>query len=57
MSSQAARLIHEALDHYCRINDFPEQIIVPSAMYAEFAADVEQFGQAVEVWGIPVVCG
>ncbi len=57
MSSQAARLIHEALNHYCRTNDFPVRIVVPLAMYAEFVADVEQSRRAVEVWGIPVVCG
>ncbi len=53
----AARLIHEALDHYCRIHAFPEQSIVPLAMYDEFAADVKQSGHVVSVWGVPVVCG
>ncbi len=57
MSSQAARLIHEALNYYCRTNDFPVRIVVPLAMYDEFAADVKQSGHVVSVWGVPVVCG
>lgn len=36
---------------------WPEQVLVPPEMFAEFQADVHSTGHAETIWDVPVVAG